>query len=137
MVGYPFAKGMTHRCSERPMNPPIKTMPNHATTSTISTAITIIKPIPWHTTQHELLGKTFHGRARSSGGEIMECNEEEFWRVGSQVFLEVSFFNFSNSLFAYVLALSLSKSSTTQLIMASNLVGYLRLLHQLRTCSHS
>jgi len=36
----------------------------------------------------------FHGRARSSGGEIMERDEEEFWGVGSQVFLEVSFFNF-------------------------------------------
>jgi len=79
------------------MNPTIKTSPNHATTSTISSSNFHCNHNPKTSTQHELLGKMFHGRARSSGAEIMECNEEEFCRVGPQVFLEVSFFNFSNS----------------------------------------
>lgn len=77
----------------------------------------------------------FHGRARSSGGEIMERDEEEFWGVGSQVFLEVSFFNFfklSSLRFNFI---SFSNHYSTD--MASNLVEYLRLLHQLRNCSLS
>lgn len=39
---YPHALGMTQRCSERPMNSTIKTLPNHSTTSSTSTAITIL-----------------------------------------------------------------------------------------------
>uniref|UniRef100_F6H474 Uncharacterized protein n=1 Tax=Vitis vinifera TaxID=29760 RepID=F6H474_VITVI len=31
----------------------------------------------------------FHGGARSSGGEVMEFNEEECWRVRSKILLEL------------------------------------------------